>query len=79
MKKKGDEFLLTLKDEKSQWIDAINSTREMVLSNLAMIAQVPAVPFEEERRSALLMERFMACEIQEPQSDEPLFEWIRLG
>jgi acetylornithine deacetylase/succinyl-diaminopimelate desuccinylase-like protein len=69
MKKRSDELMLTLKDKRSKWIDAINSTREMVLSNLAMISQVPAVPFEEERRSALLMERFLACGIQEPQAD----------
>ena len=69
MKKKADEFLLTLKDKRAQWINAINSTREMVLSNLSMISQVPAVPFEEEKRSALLLERFTACGIQEPQSD----------
>jgi tripeptide aminopeptidase len=69
MAKKADKLLLTLKDKRSQWIEAISSTREMVLSNLAMISQVPAVPFEEERRSALLLERYLASGIQEPQLD----------
>jgi len=70
MRDNEDRLLRTLERKKSKWVEGINSTREMVLSNLTMISQVEAVPFHEEKRAALLMERYLAGGIPEPVTDE---------
>jgi acetylornithine deacetylase/succinyl-diaminopimelate desuccinylase-like protein len=70
MNTRGDQLLQALEGKKAKWIRGINLTREMVLSNLTMISQVPAVPFQEERRASLLMERYLASGIPEPVTDE---------
>ncbi|MBN2737204.1 MAG: hypothetical protein JXR70_09505 [Spirochaetales bacterium] len=69
-RKKIEELLKILDENKEHWLKAINSSREMVLSNLAMLSQEPSETFEEENRAALVLERFIASGIFEPQTDE---------
>lgn len=64
------ELLKKLSREKRRWLENITQAREMVLSNLAMIAQVPAETFQEEKRSKLLVDRYIASGIPEPAVDE---------
>ena len=63
------ELLKRLGRDRSQWLQEVSKTREMVLSNLVMIAQVPAETFHEAGRSALLAERWIASGIPEPATD----------
>lgn len=59
-----------LEDKKEEWRNAVLASREMILSNLAMISQVPAPTFEEKNRSEFLIERFSECGVAEPETDE---------
>ena len=59
----------SLNSKKDQWLEAITATREMVLSNLTMISQVAAETFHEEKRSAMLLERYISSGISEPTTD----------
>ena len=44
MKDKTGKLLKQLENEKENWLDGIIKTREMVLSNLAMISHIPSHP-----------------------------------
>ena len=44
--------------------------REILLANLAMIAEIPAPTFGEERRMGLLVQRFSECGLQNCSIDE---------
>ena len=46
--KRNTELLNILKEKQEGWLNSIQSTREMVLSNLAMISQVPSETFKED-------------------------------
>jgi len=59
-----------LENKKEEWRSAVLSSREMILSNLAMISQIPAPTFEEKNRSEFLIERFSECGFAEPETDE---------
>ena len=69
MNGKPIQLLKALEEKKPKWIEGIENTRQMVLSNLAMISQVHAVPFQEEQRASLLLERYIASGIDEPNAD----------
>lgn len=47
----------------------ISGTREIVLSNLSMISQIPAFTFEEKERSEFILEKFAEAGILEPATD----------
>jgi tripeptide aminopeptidase len=70
MKKKLDELLSILNDKREPWQTGIAMARELLLSNLNIIAQVPVETFKEEKRAGILMERFLASRIPEPNLDE---------
>ncbi len=58
-----------LNRHKTEWGEIIRTSREMVLSNLAMLSQVPAQTFHEEERAKLILERYMAGGLTEPWTD----------
>lgn len=70
MKDKTNKLIKQLESRKETWLEGIASTREMVLSNLAMISQIPAVTFKEGKRTSMLIERYIASGISEPVIDE---------
>lgn len=44
--------------------------RELIIANLAMISEIPAPTFGEERRVNLIQQRFSECELQNCSTDE---------
>lgn len=59
-----------LKNNKEKWTKEIESMKEMILANLVMIAQTPAKTFEEQERSAFVLDRLIECGLDEPTIDE---------
>jgi tripeptide aminopeptidase len=55
---------------RDDWLAKIIKTREMILSNLAMISQVPADTFAEGNRKTFLLDRYIACGQSEPSTDD---------
>lgn len=70
MQDKTGKLVKQLETKKENWLDGIVKTREMVLSNLAMISQIPAITFQEVKRASTLIERYIAGGILEPRIDE---------
>jgi tripeptide aminopeptidase len=70
MKDKTGKLYQQLEMEKENWLNGIIKTREMVLSNLAMISHVPALEFKEGKMASTLIERFIAGGIPEPHIDD---------
>jgi acetylornithine deacetylase/succinyl-diaminopimelate desuccinylase-like protein len=64
------DLLSKLEKYRGEWLQAIADMREMVLSNLAMVSQVPAETFHEDKRSALLADRYIASGVPEPSTDD---------
>lgn len=54
----------------STWLSGIQSAQEMILSNLAMIAQTPAPTFEEDARAEFLMTRFVELGLNDVRTDD---------
>jgi len=44
--------------------------RELILSNLVMMGEIPSPTFEEERRVRFLSDRFTECQLDKVQTDE---------
>ncbi len=63
------QLVKSLNGKKGPWLEAITATREMVLSNLTMISQIPAETFHEEKRAGMLLDRYIASGIPEPTTD----------
>lgn len=53
-----------------EWGEIIERDRELVLSNLALLAEVPAQTFHERERAALILDRYAATPLHEPRTDE---------
>lgn len=52
--------------------EKIRSIREMIISNLILLGEIPAPSFDEERRIEVLMNRFNECGLHNPSVDEKL-------
>lgn len=52
------------------WLSGIRSAREMILSNLAMIAQTPAPTFQEEARAEFVMNRLVENGLNDVRTDD---------
>ncbi|KKR03611.1 MAG: Peptidase dimerization domain protein [Candidatus Uhrbacteria bacterium GW2011_GWF2_39_13] len=66
------DFPKVLKDFeclKKDLSSVISATREMILSNLSMISQIPAFTFEEKKRSEFILEKFAEAGIPDPSTD----------
>lgn len=53
-----------------QWSKEIREMREMLLANLVMVAQIPAKFFQEQRRAAFVLDRFIECGLSDPHIDD---------
>lgn len=60
---------LALKKKRKEWLNAINSTREMTLANLLMLSQIPAPTFYEKDRAEFILNRFSQTGGVEPKTD----------
>ena len=70
VKDRTGKLLKQLETEKENWLDGIIKTREMVLSNLAMISHIPALSFKEGNMASTLIEGYVAGGIPEPHIDD---------
>jgi acetylornithine deacetylase/succinyl-diaminopimelate desuccinylase-like protein len=61
--------IASLNSASEKWRKAVTSSREMILSNLSMISQVPAETFEENKRSEFILERFVESGLDETGTD----------
>jgi len=66
----GRRLLDELAPLEQKWGEIIETGRQMVLSNLAMLAEVPAQTFHERDRAALILDRYAATPLHEPRVDE---------
>ena len=68
--KKTDKLIAELRPRKREWLETITSLREMVLSNVALIAETPAPTFAEKDRARLIFDRFLAAGLPDPSIDD---------
>jgi acetylornithine deacetylase/succinyl-diaminopimelate desuccinylase-like protein len=61
---------LKAKVERDKWLDTITSTRELILSNLAMLSEVPAQTMREQDRASLILDRYICTTSIEPTTDK---------
>ena len=70
MTKKIEQLTGELADKRDGWLEGISLSRELLLSNLNIISQVPVETFREEKRATILQERFLASHVPEPSADD---------
>ena len=60
----------TLQDFKNQNKIIVDNTKEVIMSNLAMVNQIPALTFKEEKRANYILEKFKEQDFLETYLDE---------
>ena len=69
-KRRSRQLVKELMPFEKKWGELIEHARQMVLSNLALLAEVPAQTFHERDRAALILDRYAATPLHEPRVDE---------
>lgn len=64
-----DKVMIDIESRKDEWLEVINSTREMILANLLMLTQIPAQTFHEKNRAEFILSRFTEAGVPEPKTD----------
>ena len=54
----------------AEWTNKIGEMREMILANLVMVSQIPAKFFNEQRRAAFILDRYIEGGLSDPHIDD---------
>ncbi len=65
-----ESILTNLTKTQKNWLESIQATREMLLGNLSMTAELPAQTLYERDRAQFILSRFTESGILEPQTDK---------
>ena len=56
-------------DKLTEYVDAIESVKEIIIANIVFLGQVPSPTFKEKRRSQLFLERLAGFNVDECTTD----------
>lgn len=65
-----EKIIRKLTKPQKNWLENIQATREMLLGNLSMTAEIPAQTFYEKDRAEFILSRFTESGILEPKTDK---------
>ena len=65
-----DKIIKKLTKPQKNWLEKIHATREMLLGNLSMTAEIPAPTFHEKDRAEFILSRYAETGILEPRTDK---------